>query len=55
MARKTEIDRLREAVRRAEADLDTAVKLSDVKIAAAKLQRAKAALKTAEEVGQGNA
>jgi hypothetical protein len=53
MKRKSEVDRLAEAVCRAEAELDAAATLSDVKAAGKRLQRARAALKVAEEEKSG--
>jgi hypothetical protein len=47
--RKSELERLTEAVRQAEAKLDAAARLSDVKAAASRLQRARAELRAAEE------
>jgi hypothetical protein len=53
MKRKSDLKRLAEAVRQAEAELDAAAKLSDVKAAARRLQRAKAALAAAQETAKG--
>lgn len=55
MGQKPEVDRLAEAVRKAEAELDAASKLTEVKAAARQLQRAKAALAAAQEAAEGQA
>jgi hypothetical protein len=53
VARKSELDQLKEAVRKAAAELDAATKLSEVKAAAKRLQRAKAHMKAAEDAKAG--
>jgi hypothetical protein len=52
MKPKAEIKRLAEAVRRAEAELDAARRLSEVNSAAKMLMRAKANLKAAQQAHQ---
>jgi hypothetical protein len=54
MKSKSEIKRLIEAVRRAEAELDGARTLSDVKYAASVLMRARAELKAAQAAVAAN-
>jgi hypothetical protein len=53
MGRKSELKRLAEAVRQAEAELDAATKRSDLNLAAKKLMQARQALKAAEKAAGG--
>jgi hypothetical protein len=52
MKQKSEIQRLLKAVRRAEAELDAATTLSELKPVARALMRAKAELKAAQQAHQ---
>jgi hypothetical protein len=55
MGQKPEVERLAEAVRKAEAELDATSNLTDLKAAARRLQRARAALAAAQEAAKEQA